>query len=201
MLDYMRARHHRLWRGHSAYGGGNIMDFIGHHNDIAHWALGFDAAGPLSVETTRWELPETKVYDMPVHYEIRCEYPGDIDWIISSAADGGVTFTGTEGWVHVNRGSMQASNSAWRTRAYDRGPALRRSDNHVRDFIDGVKTRRACIAPAATGHRSVTPGHLAFVSQALGRKLKWDSKAERVLDDAQADRLLKANAHRAPWVL
>ena len=45
LLPYMRARHHRFWRGHRAYGG-NIMDWIGHHNDIAHWGAGMDASGP-----------------------------------------------------------------------------------------------------------------------------------------------------------
>ncbi|HEO71678.1 MAG TPA: Gfo/Idh/MocA family oxidoreductase, partial [Candidatus Hydrogenedentes bacterium] len=39
VLPYMRARHHRWWRGHRAYGGGVLMDWIGHHNDIAHWSL------------------------------------------------------------------------------------------------------------------------------------------------------------------
>src|ERR1051325_4474278 len=34
VLPYMRARHHRWWRGHRGYGGGSLMDFIGHHNDI-----------------------------------------------------------------------------------------------------------------------------------------------------------------------
>ena len=43
VLPYMRARHHRWWRGHRAYGGGSLMDFIGHHNDIAHWAERFIA--------------------------------------------------------------------------------------------------------------------------------------------------------------
>ena len=34
VLPYMRARHHRAWRWHRA-GGGQLMDWIGHHNDIA----------------------------------------------------------------------------------------------------------------------------------------------------------------------
>ncbi len=49
-LPYMQARHHRWWRGHLAFGGGVLMDWIGHHNDIAHWALGMDQSGPLEVE-------------------------------------------------------------------------------------------------------------------------------------------------------
>ena len=32
-LPLMQARHHRWWRGHRAFGGGVLMDWIGHHND------------------------------------------------------------------------------------------------------------------------------------------------------------------------
>ena len=30
------------------------MDWIGHHNDIAHWALDMDNSGPVSVEVVDW---------------------------------------------------------------------------------------------------------------------------------------------------
>src|SRR5690606_1083934 len=36
MMPYMKARHHWNWRWHTNYGGGQLMDWIGHHNDIAH---------------------------------------------------------------------------------------------------------------------------------------------------------------------
>ncbi|MDP6680097.1 MAG: gfo/Idh/MocA family oxidoreductase, partial [Verrucomicrobiota bacterium] len=78
MLPYMRARNHRLWRGHRAYGGGVLMDWIGHHNDIAHWALGEDAGGPTRVQAVDWAFPETDVYDTPQRYEIRCDYAGGV---------------------------------------------------------------------------------------------------------------------------
>jgi len=39
MLPYVHARHHQMWRLHLAYGGGQLMDWIVPHNDIANWAL------------------------------------------------------------------------------------------------------------------------------------------------------------------
>jgi hypothetical protein len=72
----MRARHYRWWRGHLAFGRGVLMDWIGHHNDVAHWALGMDQSGPLTVEAVGWTFPETDAYNSPHHYEIRCEYSG-----------------------------------------------------------------------------------------------------------------------------
>jgi predicted dehydrogenase len=68
-LPYMKARHHRWWRWHTAYGGGNIMDWIGHHNDIAHWGMGVENSGPVRVESKGWTWAAAEVYDTPVEYE------------------------------------------------------------------------------------------------------------------------------------
>lgn len=70
---------------------------------------------------------------------------------------------------------------------------------HVRNFLDSIKSRRPCVAPAHVGHRSITPGHLGFVSHAVGRSLSWDAVAEQIVGDPEAQRLLERNPYRAPW--
>ncbi len=202
VLPYMRARHHRWWRGHSAYGGGNLMDWIGHHNDIAHWGLGLDHSGPIRVEAVGWSYPESKVYDMPVHYEIRSHYEGGVTSTISSANAMGAKWIGDAGWIHVDRGMLEAHDQRLVDLNYHSGPKKTyHSPGHVRNFLDGVKTRKPCVAPAETAHRSITPGHLGFVSKRLDRPLDWDPRNERVLNDAEANRLLQAVHYRAPWTL
>jgi predicted dehydrogenase len=201
-LPYMQARYHRWWRGHTAFGGGVLMDWIGHHNDIAHWSLDLDASGPQTVETTLWTLASTPVYDTPWHYTIACTYPGGIRSTISDAHPVGTKWIGREGWIHVSRGRLTASDTRWLADDFVAGSfRLPPATSHVRDFLDGVRLRRACIAPAAVGHRSITPGHLGFVSQAVGRPLTWDAAAERILDDPEAQRLLDRNEYRPPWSL
>ena len=110
-LPYMRARHHRWWRGHRAYGGGVLMDWIGHHNDIAHWALRVDRSGPTKVEAVDWTFPKTDVYDSPHHYTIKCEYRGGVTSTISSKNKMGTKFIGERGWIHVTRGKLSASDA------------------------------------------------------------------------------------------
>lgn len=199
VLPYMRARHHRWWRGHRAYGGGVLMDWIGHHNDIAHWALGFDASGPTRVEAIEWTMPQTDVYNTPHHYCIACEYPGGIRSTISSRNETGLKLTGEDGWVFANRGVLKASDSRWTKPEFKPQAQVERSDNHMRNFLDCVKSRKQCIAPAQTAHRSITPGHLGYVSAALGRSLAWDAKSEKVVDDQQANQMLYAVEYREPW--
>ena len=199
LLPYMRARHHRFWRGHRAYGGGNIMDWIGHHNDIAHWGAGMDGSGPEEVEAIGWTQSSTDVYDTPVDYEIRCVYPGGVDWVIASHLPMGTRWIGEEGWVAVDRGKLTASDERWTRPDYDPGPVvIPASTDHIDNFIQGIKSRRTCVASAETAHRSITPGHLGFASHALGRRLRFDARTERVLDDSQAHALLD-KTYRKPW--
>ncbi len=50
MEPYIKQRVHMDWRWNYNTGGGQLMDWIGHHGDIAHWGLGFDRTGPSEVE-------------------------------------------------------------------------------------------------------------------------------------------------------
>jgi len=34
------------WRWNLNFGGGGLMDWVGHHLDIAHWGMGWDSTGP-----------------------------------------------------------------------------------------------------------------------------------------------------------
>ncbi|MDP6796178.1 MAG: gfo/Idh/MocA family oxidoreductase, partial [Verrucomicrobiota bacterium] len=76
-----------------------------------------------------------------------------------------------------------------------------KSAHHVRNFMDCVKSRKPAICPAETAHRSITPGHLGYVSEALGRALKWNPKTEQVIGDNEANALLNKMHHRKPWTL
>ncbi len=201
-LPYMKARYHRWWRGHLAFGGGVLMDWIGHHNDIAHWALGMDQSGPLRVEAVGWTFPETDVYNSPHHYEIRCEYPGGITSTISDRNRGGTKWIGEDGWVFVTRGRLETSDPRWSKSDFDPGEAgVYASPGHAKNFLDCVQSRKPCVAPPTTAHRSITPGHLGYVADAVQRTLRWDAESERIVGDDQAEQLLKALSYRDPWEL
>lgn len=196
MMPYMKARNHWHWRWHTNYGGGQLMDWIGHHNDIAHWGMDMDKSGPSKVEALGWTFPKTDVYDSPVDYEVRCEYAGGITTSIGSVNPMGCKWTGENGWIHVTRGAITASNPEWLVEGFSAGDKkVYDSPNHYSNFIDGIKTRDECVAPAATAHRSITPGHIAYVSQKVGRSIQWDPAAEKVIGDDAAQKLLMA----LPW--
>ena len=198
VMPYMRARHHRLWRWHTNYGGGNLMDWIGHHNDIAHWGMGYEKSGPVEVDSKNWTWSSEPAYDTPVNFEVHSTYPDGKRGLISTKARPGAKWIGENGWVWVNRGQIEASNPDWLKEDFKAGDwKAYQSRGHQRNFIDCVKEGRTeTAAPAENGHRSITPGHLGWLSAKLGRKLKWDPVAEKIVRDKDAAKQLMAMNHR-----
>ena len=177
------------------------MDWIGHHNDIAHWGMGVERSGPIEVDATRdWTWPEFSGYNTPVYYDIRCRYAGGVTSSISNKNRKGIKWIGEDGWIWVDRKGRESSNPALLAEGFETGPTkVYNSPNHMTNFLQCIRNREECIAPAEIGHRSITPGHLGYVSQELGRKLQWDPGKEVVVKDKEANELLAVVNYRAPW--
>ena len=207
MEPYIGARIHENWRWNYNTGGGQLLDWIGHHCDIAHWGMGCDNDGPSEVEG-QGEFPaKDAIFNTASKYRIELKYPRNITMVIAGGyrdIRGGAKWIGTQGWVWVDRGSFDASNPDWRE--YRNLPEeLRKvklyvSRNHSRNFLDCVKSRKPTITPAETAHHSAIPGHLGLISMLTGRKIRWNVKTEAILGDPDAGKML-TRGYRAPWHL
>jgi hypothetical protein len=72
------------------------------------------------------------------------------------------------------------------------------SNDHMGNFVEGVKTRKATICPAEVGHRSASVAHLGVIAIRLGRKLQWDPAKEEFVGDAEASKYI-AREMRKPY--
>jgi predicted dehydrogenase len=205
MEPYIAARSHKNWRWNYNTGGGQLMDWIGHHCDIAHWGLGFDNSGPSEIEG-HGEFPAADaVWNTSPKYRIELQYPQNITMTIAGGYDdikSGVKWIGNEGWVWVDRGGFDASNPEWK-KGKSLPEELRKvklyeSKGHQRNFLDCVKSRQPTITPVETAHHSAIPGHLGLISMRVGRKIYWDVQKEIILNDSDASKLL-TREYRAPW--
>jgi predicted dehydrogenase len=199
---YCPARCHWNFRWISDYAGGQLTDWAGHHIDIAHWGMGVDRSAPVEI-VARGEFPtaEDGIFDTANDYHIECKYAQGFDMIVDSRFPGGVRFEGSEGWVYVNRGALDASNKSLLNDVI--GPNeihLYESNNHHRNFLDCVKTRSETITPAEVAFHSIMVGHLGLIAMKTQRTLKWDVKKERFIGDPAADRMLTREM-RGPWHL
>lgn len=200
---YCPAKVHRNWRWVMDFGGGQLMDWIGHHLDIAHWGLGFDYTGP--VEIQGWgEFPTRGVWNSPTRYRLTSQYADGTPMTIAGGfADvrGGTKWTGENGWIWVNRGGLEAYPAEILNEYI--GPneiRLTKSRDHYQNFLDCVKSRKLTIASIEVAHRSASVGHLGVIAIELGRKIRWDPKTETIIDDPEATRLL-GRSYRGPWQL
>jgi predicted dehydrogenase len=71
---------------------------------------------------------------------------------------------------------------------------------HIRNFLDCVKSRGRCNCDLETGHRSTSFAHLANLALASRSRIEWDPKNERVTNNEQANRMLDYE-YRPPWKL
>ena len=205
MEPYIKTRVHMNWRWNYNTGGGQLLDWIGHHCDIAHWGMDCDNSGPSEIEG-HGDFPDKEaIWNTCTKYRIELKYPNDITMTIAGGhpdIKSGTKWIGTEGWVWVDRGGFQSSKPEWddfKTLPEEmRKVKLYKSTNHQRNFIDCVKSRQPTITPVETAHHSALPGHLGLISMIVGRKLKWDVKREHILNDDAATKLM-SREYRAPW--
>ncbi len=214
MEPYIEQRVYQNWRWNYNTGGGQLMDWIGHHGDIAHWGLGFDLTGPSEVEGHGEFPPENAVWNAATKYLVTCTYrkevtghPVDVTMTIAGGSPAiamGTKWIGTDGWVWVDRSGFDASNPEWvkmDTLPEDlRKVKLYESSEHRQNFLDSVRSRKPTITPVQVAHHSTIPGHLGLISMLTGRKIHWDVKTETILNDPGASELL-SRPYREPWKL
>ena len=201
---YCLARVHKNWRWNLDYGGGQIMDWVGHHVDIAHWGLGFDYMGPYEVEGYG-EYPDSgRLWNTATRYRVTAKYPKNITMTIAGGHDdirSGTKWIGDRGWVWVDRSGIDAEPKSLLREKF--GPSeihLYRSPDHAAEFIDCVKSRGVTLTPCEVALRSATPGWLGQIAMLTGRKIRWDPDKEKILEDPGAERLL-SRPMRSPWRL
>ena len=212
--QYAKTRVHMNWRWNYNTGGGQLLDWIGHHGDIAHWGLGFDLSGPSEIEG-HGEFPAANaLWNTCTKYRIECKYKKEVTGyandVMVTIAGGhpsivmGTKWIGTDGWVWVDRSGFDASNEEWvkveSLPESERKVKLYESPEHRRNFLDCVKSRKPTIAPSQVAHHSAIPGHLGLISMMTGRKIQWDVAQEKIIGDTAASEML-TRPYRAPYKL
>jgi len=192
-----------LWYFISDYSMGFISGWGIHHVDIGQWGNGTDETGPLEIEGTG-TFPGDGTCDTATAWRVVCTYKSGVKMIFADNGQEkqGVVFEGTEGWVYVRRGFIDAHPKSLLTATI--GPTETHlhvsRGGHQADFIHAVRTRGATACPIETAHRSNSICQLADIAIRLRRKMRWDPDKEEFIDDDEGNRML-SKAMRHPWRL
>lgn len=190
------------WLRIADYGAGMITGWGAHHNDIAQWGLGTEYTGPVEIEG-QTEFPKDGLWDVHGAFSIEYTYTGGIKVTCADTKKNkqGVLFEGTEGWVYVRRGHIDANPKSLLTSTIKPNEIhLYKSDRHKGNFFDCIKSRAQTVAPVEVAHRSNSICLLGDIAMRIGGKLKWDPEKEEFTNSSEANRMV-SRPMRSPWRL
>lgn len=210
---FNRNHFHYNWHWHWEYGNGDTGNQGPHQFDIARWGLNKGEHpvrvssvggyyGPPSSQTTPDTQTSTFEYGdgLILEFATRGQFTNP-----EGGVEIGNLFYGTKGWV-----MLDGNGRTWQSYmgpknekgpGSDAPPDQGGSDPrvlfsiespHYQNFVDAIRANdpKLLTCDALEGHLSSALPHLANISYRVGRTLQFDPKAEKFVNDAEADKLL-----------
>jgi predicted dehydrogenase len=224
MKPFAPQRFHIYWHYLWDYGNGEIGNQGVHQLDIMRWGLGQDthptwvqSMGGRYVHKDDQETPNVQVAsfqyegrNLLLQFDVRhwiSNREAGIGEIYASRGEGnvvGVVVYGSEGYMVLPDYSSYYTFLGRQRKPGPKGECPRdpgTSLDHFRNFLRAMRSRKHAdlTADIAEGHFSAALAHLANIAYRTGRTLHFDPKAERFLNDEEANRLL-TRTYRAPFV-
>ena len=206
------------WRPYNAgyVNGGGWYHFYDFATDVAMWgahtvaqglagvdmtdvsSIGFEYAGPDATMVTRLSNGlKLVLFRVAGSVWEPCEY-----WHGAC----GERFDGPEGWAAAADGysAPEVSSSAlmdeYKKVLADYSARTQRPLDHVRDFLDCIRSRRPAVANPEVMYRSMNICLAADICEQLRRNLTFDLTKAEFVGDAEANRM-RSRAMRAPYVI
>lgn len=220
VVPYNRNRYdHEYW--FFDYGGGWQVAWGVHHFDIVHWAMGVTAPVAAMAAGGKFAFPGDN-REWPDTFAGTSEYPpgpvagrgflltytcrlGATDIVANRRH--GKSFYGTEAILTLDRGGFElvSQEHGGKKRVVERKVQSAKKEHevvqdHVRGFLDCLRSRRRPAADIETGHQASNPGHLMNIAWRTGRAIRWDAKREVIIGDSAAQ-AMTTRQYRKPWRL
>ena len=157
-----------------------MTDWGAHMFDIAQWGLGMDDSGPVEL-----------IYSEPGK-GLTYKYANGVE-LVHRPMEGKqhCHFVGSKGELWVSRGELKTTPENLKEKVFQDGEhGVYFSDNHYKDFLSAVKTRKPPICDVEVGHRTASICNLGNIAYQLQRSLKWDPAKEEFEKDKEAEALL-----------
>jgi predicted dehydrogenase len=212
-----------IWWYVSDFALGFIAGWGIHPLDIALWGAGDMARGKVEVEgkghfptegarntATTWDVDFRFAQGLTMKFVgtpnnapgEEFAYQKEWDQRYGHVGYHGTAFEGTKGWVFVNRERIGLHPEELIDLDPEKFSAkLVHSPDHVRDFLDAVKTRKPTVSPIESAVLSDAFCHVADIAIRRPGKLTYDVDAEKFVSNPEANQRLACRSLRAPWVL
>jgi predicted dehydrogenase len=182
---------------------GFIVNWGVHHLDIALW-------GCPQLGTESFEVEASTVYrnegftDNVSEWRSEFAYPSGLRMVYTDyeKQKPGVRFIGSEGWVYVDRPTLEAEPvSLLSLKLKDTDHRLPESNHHGLDFLNSVRAGTDPVSDVDAGHRATYFGMVAEIAGRLRTQLRWDPVQETFLNAPREATQRLERPMRAPWKL
>ena len=177
------------WRFFWDFGGGILTDLLTHWIDVIQWYMGEPAPKTAVTVGDRylmdWQCPDT----ITTAYE----YPGSFTVTFNGALaggvdDGGIEFRGTEATLKIDRTRLAVYPEGVRWAPGTQAPEpeiVARSEHdgtldHVQNFVDSVRSRKAPNAPVQTGFEAARASWIGNLALERGRRISWNAARNQI---------------------
>jgi len=204
-LPYCPQIGHVSWRLEKTTGHGHLVDWGIHLIDATRWILGettpkaVQASGGIYYYKDKITTPDVLSvhFDFdtcPVFWKHRiygaAEYTPEIANGILFYGENGTLFVTDRRWMIIPRDNKKER--------IEHKVSADMGKEHMADFLKAVRHQRQGSCTIEEGFRSTTTVKLAMIAYDMDTKITWDERAERIVDHAEANTLLKRE-YRAPW--
>ncbi len=174
------------WRAYLDFGGGQITDLFTHWIDVVHWYMGEDL--PIAATAAGGVYHYKDGRTAPDTINIQLEYPSN--WtatfeatLVPGARGAAIEFLGTEGRLQIDRTGYTYQQQTPR-RATPIEPLVRQAASsleaeHVKGFLECLKSRKTPTSDVIGGHRSALASHLGKLAYVKKRRITFDPASER----------------------
>ena len=202
----------RWWKSYSSQMG----NWGVHYFDLIRWMLDEEAPASVSTHGGRFAVDDDRT--IPDTMETVFEFAsgrllifGQYEASGHPMLRGEVDFRGTKGIVYATGsgfeviperdGQFQEADPRMEPmQVKAKGANANLTSQHVRDFLDCMRSRETPKADVEVGHRSTTFSHLGNIALATKCRIEWDAENERITNNDDANELLHYD-YRAPWKL
>jgi len=205
----------RWWQSYSS----QMANWGVHYCDAIRWVLGEEAPASISAHGGRFAVDDDRT--VPDTMEVIFELASGVLIIFgqyeassgSPLSSGEIEFRGTLGNLYPGSesngykivpstpGQFQEKKSPLQSEEKKAsGSDTNLTAQHIRNFLDCIKTRKPTNCDMETGHRSTTFALLANIALATKSRIEWDPKNEQIINNKQANDLLHYE-YRKPWKL
>jgi predicted dehydrogenase len=173
------------FRAYLDFGGGQVTDLFTHWIDVVHMFMGKDiphsavAAGGVYHYKDGRTAPDT--------INVLLEYPSEFTATFEATLAPGVTgaaveMCGTEGRLWIDRSRYEYFPLGRNvTPTVVKAAPVDMTLDHVRNFLDCVRSRKLPNGDVLIGHRSAQASHLGNIAYMQKRRLSFDTTREEIM--------------------